>query len=426
MIKKVFGILILSFLFVNFSFTSFVYAEENSIEIYSPSAILMDFSTGKILYEKNIYEKRYPASLTKILTAILVLENCSLEEVCTVSYNSVMSIGYGYVVANLQIGEQLTVEQLLNLIMVASSNDAAVVLAEHVSGSVEEFSALMNAKAIEIGCQNTHFTNPYGAHDENHYSTAYDLALIGRYAMQNEYFRELAKKTFYQLPATNKHATNDRFFTTTNELLINNKNNRPDNYYYEYAIGIKTGYTTPAAYCLMAACEKDNFSFISVVLGSAQTKDGLSARYIDTKNLFEFGYSNFSLRQVAKKGNIIQTINVSNATDDTKRLDLIIDDDIFATVKASNLNTPITPKIEIDDSLVKAPISKNSIIGKIYYDIDGIVYSANLLAKNDVEPSNTLLKFTLLFLFLIVLFGFLRIRHNLIKKKRLERIRKGT
>lgn len=399
-----------------------VYAENESLEIYAPSAILMDMNTGKILYEKNIHQKMYPASMTKVLTAIIVLENCNLEEIATVSYDAVMSVDFGYVSANLQIGEELTVEQLLNLLMVSSSNDAANVLAEHVSGSNSSFAELLNKKALEIGCKNTHFVNPSGAHDENHYSTAYDLALIGRYAMGIPKFRELAKKTFYQLPATNKYEKEDRIYTTTNELLVSNNNDRDDNYYYKYAIGIKTGFTTPAGNCLMAACEKDNFSFISVVLKDGQTKEGLSARYIDTKNLFEYGYSNYSLKQLAKKDSVIQTITINNATADTKRLDLVIDDDIYATVSANNLNASVVPQIELNENL-KAPILKNAIVGKIYYEIDDITYSANLLANNDVKAARLLLKFVLLFLFVLILIGFLKYRNKINKKRRLEKIK---
>ena len=232
MYKKCTFIIVLSLVFI--SICNFVHAENDEINIYSPSAILIDQDSGRILYEKNIHEKMYPASLTKVLTAIIVLENCNLEEICTVSYDAVMKVGFGYVTANLQIGEELTVEQLLNLIMVSSSNDASHVLAEHVSGSLEDFAILMNKKAKELGCVDSNFTNPSGAHDENHYSSAYDLSLIGRYAMQNENFRELVRKTFYQLSATNKYPKDDRIFTTTNELLVSNSNNRSDNYYYKW------------------------------------------------------------------------------------------------------------------------------------------------------------------------------------------------
>lgn len=228
----------------------------------------MDLPTGKILYEKDINKKMYPASLTKVLTCIIAIEECKLNDVATVSYDSVMSLGSGYVTANLQIGEELSVEQLLYVLMIASSNDAAIVLAEHISGSVEEFANLMNEKAKEIGCKNSNFINPNGAHNENHYSTAYDLALIGQYAMKNKTFRKIVSTTSYTLPITNKYNSDDRVFANNNSLIMLNNNGREDNYYYKYATGIKTGFTTPAGNCLIASSNKDGFELLSVVLGA--------------------------------------------------------------------------------------------------------------------------------------------------------------
>lgn len=301
--NKKFCVCLFLLLLLNTVFSPFVNAnEEASPDISSPAALLMDSSSGKVLYKKNMNEKRYPASLTKVMTAIVVLENCDLEDSATVSYDAVMSLSSGYVTANLQIGEELTVEQLLYVLMVGSSNDAAIVLAEHVSGSVEAFSELMNQKAKEIGCTSTNFVNPNGVHDKNHYSTAYDLALIAKYAMKNETFRTLVSTTSYKLPITNKYDREDRFFTTTNSLLIVNNNNRSDNYYYKYATGIKTGFTTPAGNCLIASANKNGLELITVVLGSGQTKDGLSERYIDTKNLFNYGYDTYILKEVIKAG----------------------------------------------------------------------------------------------------------------------------
>lgn len=147
-------------------------------DTYSSACLLMEESTGKILYSKNANSIMYPASTTKIMTAILTLEKCNLSDTAVVSHNAVFSIPSGYSTASLVEGEVLTIEQLLNVLLIPSANDAAVVLAEHIAGSVEAFSDMMNAKAVELGCLNTHFVNPNGIHNENHYSTAYDLALI--------------------------------------------------------------------------------------------------------------------------------------------------------------------------------------------------------------------------------------------------------
>ena len=258
--KKIFNKILFSISLIIFSLLTYInisYAHEN-ISIESKAGLLIERSQKKILFEKNIHEKMYPASTTKILTAIVVLENANINDYAVVSQNALDTIPYGYVTCNLQVGEELKVQDLLYALMIESANDAAVVLAEHVAGSVEDFAFMMNEKAREIGCENTHFVNPNGIHDENHYCTAYDLYLMTEYALtfnQNEIFRDLISRTSYTLPATNKHAEADRTFTTTNELMIENNNDRIDNYYYKYAFGVKTGHTKQAGYCLVSSAK---------------------------------------------------------------------------------------------------------------------------------------------------------------------------
>ena len=177
---------------------------------------------GQTLYERNSNEKKYPASITKVLTAIVVMENSKIDDVATVTQSAIDSIEYGYVTGNLKVGEELTIEQLLNILLVSSANDAAVVLAEHISGSVEAFSSLMNQTAVKIGCTNSNFVNPNGIHDENHYSTAHDLALIGSYAFKFDTLKEIFKKTNYTLEPTNLY-DGQRIYLTTNEILLSRK-----------------------------------------------------------------------------------------------------------------------------------------------------------------------------------------------------------
>lgn len=394
-------------------------SNENIPNIASPSALLMDLNTGKILYEKNINEKMYPASLTKVMTAILALENCELNEVATVSYDAVISISSGYVTANLQIGEELTVEQLLNVLLVGSANDAAIVLAEHISGSVEDFSDLMNAKAKELGCTSTNFLNPYGAHEENHYSTAYDLALISKYAMQSETFRNLVSTTSYKLPITNKYEKEDRLFTTTNALLMVNNNTRADNYYYKYATGIKTGFTTPAKNCLIASANKGNLELLTVVLGAGQNEQGLSDRYLDTINLFEYGYDNYALREVIKSGGIVQTVTVNNATRNTKKLNAVVQNDISVLIKSADKNDALLPEVHINEDL-KAPIKKGDIIGTVTYAVEGIEYMENLVANNDVKKSRFFVN--ILIFIIVIAFVYLYLKSHKKRNKNKRRI----
>lgn len=418
-VSKLFVCLLL-FLSLIMFFSPFVNAEEETLpDISSPSALLMDYSSGKILYEKNIYEKRYPASLTKIMTAIIVLENCDLSDIATVSYDAVMSLSSGYVTANLQVGEELTIEQLLYVLMVGSSNDAAIVLAEHVSGSIEDFAILMNQKAKELGCTSTNFVNPNGAHNENHYSTAYDLALMAKYAMKNSTFRTLVSTTSYTLPTTNKYDREDRMFRTTNALLHLDTSNRADNYYYEYATGIKTGFTTPAGNCLVASANKNNLELITVVLGSGQTKSGLSQRYLDTLSLFDYGYKTYMLKAIVNTGEIVQTINVKGASKKTKKLNICVANDIYALTKQSNSSSSILPEITLNENL-KAPIKKGDIVGSVKYTVEGIDYIENLLADSDVKKSKFLLELIIIIIILLVGWSYIKNKRIKNKKKRLK------
>ena len=276
---------IISTLFCNYSYaeTPQQTNSEQNLTLYSDAAILMDSATGKVLAEKNSNEKMYPASTTKILTAIITIENCKLDDKITASYDAVMSIPVGYSNAAIQPDETLSVEELLNLFLIHSANEVGMIFAEHISGSVENFADLMNQKAAEIGCTNTHFTNPSGIHDEEHYSTAYDMALIAKYCMKNETFRSIVSKPSCEVAATDKYE--ERYFVNTNDLI------RPSSqYYYQYAIGIKTGFTSQAKNCLIAASKKDNMELITVILGAQTTDNGKSARYVDSINLFEYGF----------------------------------------------------------------------------------------------------------------------------------------
>lgn len=416
-IKK-FYIYLFLFLSLNMCLITTVKAEEVKVpNISSPAALLMDLRSGKLLYEKNINKKMYPASLTKVMTAIITLEKCDLNEIATVSYDAVMSLSSGYVTANLQIGEELTVEQLLYVLMVGSSNDAAIVLAEHISGSVEDFSKLMNEKAKELGCTNTNFVNPNGAHDENHYSTAHDLALIAKYALQNETFRTLVSTTSYKLPTTNKYDKEDRLFTTTNALLIVNNNTRADNYYYKYATGVKTGFTTPAKNCLIASANKDGLELLTVVLGADQNEQGLSERYIDTINLFEYGYDKYILKEVVKSGGIVQTVNISNATRDTKKLDAVVSNDVSVLIKMDDRNNALLPEVSLKENL-KAPIKKGDVIGSVKYTVEGIDYTEDLIANNDVKRSKLFIN--ILIILIIVVFVYLYLKSDKKKKKNMR------
>lgn len=396
-------IMIIILLFINIFACKFSYAETliystdsvQNLSLYSESAILIDSNTGKILYGKNENEKMYPASTTKILTAIITLEKCNLTDKLTASRNAVMRIPIGYSNAGIQEGEILSVEELLNVFLIHSANEAGFILAEHISGSSENFVNLMNEKATEIGCKNTHFTNPSGIHDENHYSTAYDMALIAKYCMQNDTFRHLVSKTSCRIAPTEKYP--ERYFVNTNDLIRSSSK-----YYYEYCIGIKTGFTTQAQNCLISASLKDNLELITVILGAQSTETGESARYIDTINLFNYGFNNYKSQEVIQANSTVINLSIKNATMDTKNLPVLIKDSITTTLPVTTNLTDLNYFIELTENLC-APIAEGAVIGKIYYNIDGISYSSDLIAKHSVKKSDLILVIGQIILVIIIL-----------------------
>lgn len=406
---------LLSFVLSLFSTTSF--AENTEITTYSPHCILMEASTGKVIYEKSAHDTVYPASTTKIMTAILTLENCKLTDTATVSHEAIYTVPVGYSHAYLVEGEVLTIDQLLHVLLIPSANDAANVLAEHIAGSISSFVTMMNTKALELGCENTNFVNANGIHDKNHYSTAYDLALMGRYAMQNETFRQIVATTEYTLPATNKYPEANRFFRNTNELIRPDDRDRVDNYYYSYATGIKTGYTEPAKNCIVASSKKDNIEYIVVILGAEKIENGLSARYLDCKNLFNYAFENYTTYVMNEENSVLKQIKVSNTSIWAKDLDVVVQDTITLLLKKDTDINSITPTIDISHDLT-APISKNTIIGTITYNVDGNTYTSNLLAGVDVAESNGFTTMLTVLSILVVLFLLYRLLNTGNKKKK--------
>lgn len=404
-------IIFCNFISVSFATTLDEKTAELENSLTSQATLIMEASTGKVVYQNNGYEIKYPASTTKMMTAILAIEHCNLDETTTASENAIKSIPGGYATANIQIGETLSVEDLLYVLMLQSANESAVILAEHISGSHESFAELMNKKAEEIGCKNTHFVNANGVHNENHYSTAYDLALIGKYCMQNETFRKIVKEPSFTLPATSAYPSATRTFTNTNNLLIYDGRNRPDNYYYEYATGIKTGYTSNAKNCLVSSATKNGIDYICVVLGADiiyGASGSISARYVDSISLFNYAFDNFSFRKIKSSNANIKTIEIENATKDTKNLNLLIADEINALVSIDNKDSELEPEIVINDSLT-APISKGTVVGYISYEVEGLRYTTDLIAANDVKENKSstiiLILFIILLIFISIIFG---------------------
>lgn len=254
-------------------------------DLVATAAIVMDAESGQVLYEKNAYDKRYPASITKIMTTLLAIENkVNIDETVTMTENAIWGIDRDSTNIGLDVGEKVTIGDLLYATMVKSANECAYAIAEIVGGDVEHFADMMNAKASELGCQNTHFVTPNGLHDDDHYTCAYDMALITKAALQYDEFREIAGTQSYTIPPTN-------LSEDSTELWNGNKMIHPaSEYYYEYCEGGKTGYTTMANNTLVTYAKKDDLELICVVLDV----DGAKYAYSDSQALYNYCYNNYS------------------------------------------------------------------------------------------------------------------------------------
>lgn len=262
--------------------------------IEAGAAILMDVDTGTILYKKNINQKYYPASITKILTTLIAVENSSMDEVVTFSHDAIYKTIYEVDRSSSiwrDIDEKMTMEQCLYAVMLESANECAYAVAEHVGGSLQKFVKMMNDKAKELGCTSSHFVNPHGLPDEKHYLTAKDMAIIARAAYQNETFRLICGTKRYTIPPTNKHS--EPTYMTNHHKMLYPKDTAA--YLYDYCTGGKTGYTYAAGNTLVTYAEKDGMTLLAVIL------NGSSPQYwIESRSLFEYGFENFNLCNVAE------------------------------------------------------------------------------------------------------------------------------
>ncbi|MDF2484293.1 MAG: putative secreted protein [Herbinix sp.] len=256
--------------------------------VFAESAIVMEASTGLILYEKNINEVHYPASITKIMTALLALENSNLGEIVTFSKNAVFDVDLDSSRIGIDVDEQLTMQQSLYGILLESANEVSYAVAEHVAGSADEFAKMMTARAKSLGCLNTNFVNPHGLHDENHYTSCYDMALITREAMKNDTFRKIFSSRTYQIPPTNIQSE-IRYLRNHHKFVLQ------QDYRYDDCIGGKTGYTSNSKFTLVSVAKRGDLELICVIMRD----DSTAHQYTDTQKLFDFAFDNFSIYPIA-------------------------------------------------------------------------------------------------------------------------------
>lgn len=367
-------------------------------QLYAKSVVLMEANSGKIIFEKNPDAIMFPASTTKILTTMLGIQNgdLSAKVVATATALDVPADGSSM---DLRLDEEINFTDLLYGTMLCSANEGANLIAETVSGSIGEFVGLMNDTARELGCTNTHFVNPHGYHDENHYTTARDLALIAREAMKNDLFRKIVSTVNYTLPRSNIQRS--RTLTTSNRLLRPSTEEYNNSYYYAEAAGIKTGYHSKAGYCFVGYAERDGVELISVILYS-----DIYGRWTDTKKLMEYGFSQYvSITPIDlynKNPITIETKGYSLEDSNMGKLPLT------CVVAQSGTNASMIVKEDEVDSLSRnlrdtmlieytrdfsAPIEAGEIMGKMTYitpENKAVVY--NLIASRSIAQRENIPK----------------------------------
>ena len=366
-------------------------------ELQCRNAVLVDANYGEVLYSKGAYDKAYPASITKVMTALLVMEalesgQLTTDTVVTVSELAAQKSYANESSADLKAGEQLTVEELLYCLLLPSANDAAKVLAEAVDGSIEEFVAHMNRKAGELGCQGTHFVNPHGLHDDDHYTTAYDISLFMTAALEYDLFRTIIGTASHTVPATN--LSGERLYYNTNGLI---SNLHYLGYVYDKCIGGKTGSTDEAGRCLVAAAEDGDTLLVSVVLGSGpieqQGYDKLrQGQFTESTKLLKWGFQNFERVTITRGSEPVDKVAVTLSRQ-ADEVNVKPQGSITRTLPKDLDLDKIETEITLFSPEVEAPVQEGQVLGTMKLSYEGEVYGTlDLVAVTSVERSELLYK----------------------------------
>lgn len=368
--------------------------DEPAVE--SASAMIIDRSTGEVLFEHNADARVYPASTTKIMTILLAVEaiesgSAALSDEVTASANITFDLVADGSSAGIMVGETMTLESLLYAAMLSSANEACNIIAEHIGGSISGFVSMMNSRAAELGCTATSFTNTHGLPDDNHYTTARDFSLIAQEAARHELLMKLCSTPTTTIPGTNM--SGERTLTNSN-ALISTGGIYGNNYLYEYADGIKTGYTSAAGYCLVSTASNGEIDLLACVFGGEQTWTEAGAEYSnfsDSIAMFEWVFNNFSYREVLRSADNLTSVPVemgSNADSVNLRPESSI------TVLLPNDSDFSEFQLEVDYNFddkggtLKAPVSAGDVLGQVTLSKNGVNYgTVNLVAASGVDLS---------------------------------------
>ncbi len=431
--KKIFSFLIIFVIIVSSCCVTVGASYKTSgFEVKSEAAILVSLDTGDVLFEKNVDEKRFPASITKIMTAVLLIENCSdlNTEVIVTKENVESLFGSDLTVAGFLPDEKVTLDICLNTLMVNSSADSANVIVDYVeSVTGKDFIDLMNEKAKELGMKNTNYMNPTGLHHDNHYTTITDLVKLCKYAIELPNLLDIASQSVYYIPATNKHEK--RMVVTTNFLI-----NIATTMYYPYVKGIKTGFTTPAGRCVASTASKDGYNYLCIVMGG----DNLTrTEFSDSKNLYKWAFDNFEYRTLADTETMLAEVDVELSSQ-TDFVQLYPEKNVTAIIPKEITNESIIYDPVVKQSSVWAPVKQGQVFGYVSIKCAGDeVAKVNLVSNYDVDRNFGLLVlailkgivtstwFIVIAVCLVIILGILitlNVISNKRKRARLKRVRK--
>ena len=363
-------------------------------EFHGKNAILVDANYNEVLYEVGGYDKVYPASITKVMTALLTLEAIEAGQITAqtqvTASATATTIPEGSSTANIQAGEVLTVEQLLYCLLLPSANEASQILAETVGGDIDTFVGMMNDKAKELGCENTHFANPHGFHDPDHYTTPYDITLFMKAAMEYDLFQDVVTSPNYTIPATN--LSEERIVRNTNALTSNWKYT---GYLYTPGTGGKTGSTDEAGKCLVETAKKGDSYLISVVMGEPEfitLADGTEkvAEFYDTIQLLDWGFENFQRTVISEDSEVVAKVNVTLSTQ-TDQVMVRPSGTIARTLPKDVDVDQMEKVINLFNDTVEAPVEQGAVLGTMVLKYEGEEYGTlDLVADSSVERSELL------------------------------------
>lgn len=381
MLKKIFSAFLIICLILS-SVTTVSAYEPSGIEITAKAALLVSLDTGEVLFEKNADEKVYPASITKIMTTLLILESEKYNPEAKIAMTQdVLDLisGTGSSVSLLKAGEEVSQLDLVYMVLMASYGDCALLAAIYYGGSVENFVNMMNTKAAELGLSGTHYENPIGLHHEQNYTTARDTYTLAATALQNETFKEVCSSTRHTVETS---MSGERTISTTNFLQDNTTN-----YYYQYAKGVKTGYTDEAGRCLVSTASYNGYRYLCAVFGCPANE---KKHFTESKELYRWAFNNFEFKKVADNSNPVAEIGV-NLSLYTDFVSLYIEKSFVSVLPKDADDSTISIVTHLVGESVDAPIKKGDVLGTadIIY-AEEVIGTVNLVSNEDVEKSTML------------------------------------